>query len=403
VENILGFAGKRKKHVLIIVENSSAPGDPRVWKEAKSLVNNKYDVSIICPKKFCFKKTYEYKEGVFIYRHPVPKEQENIKGYLKEYVIALLWEWFLSFKLFIRKPFDVIHACNPPDNIFLIGFFYRIFGVKFIFDHHDISPEQYWAKFGRKGFIFKVLLMIEKLTFKLTDISLATNNSYKEIAVRRGGINPEKIFIVRNGPELDKFKKVPAKESLKHGKRFLVGYVGVMAKQEGIDLLLEAIKYIVRDKGRKDIHFTCVGTGPALNYFKKLSEDMNLNNYVNFTGFIPDKELLEILSTSDVCVNPDTPNEFNDKSTMIKIMEYMALGKPIVQFDLKEGRFSAQESSLYAKNGSIEDFGEKILTVIDNDDLRTKMGNFGYRRVRKNLEWKYSIPNLLEAYNTLFQ
>lgn len=401
--NILGFAGKRKKHVLIIVENSSAPGDPRVWKEAKALINNNYDVSIICPKKYCFTDTYEYKEGVFIYRHPVPKEQENIKGYLKEYLIALLWEWFLSFKLFIRKPFDVIHACNPPDNIFLIGLFYRILGVKFIFDHHDISPEQYLAKFGRKNFIFNVLLMLEKLTFKLTDISLATNNSYKEIAIQRGGINPEKVFIVRNGPELDKLKKVPAIEALKHGKRFLVGYVGVMAKQEGIDLLLEAVKYIVRKKGRKDIHFTCVGTGPALSYFRKLSEYMDLCDYINFTGFIPDKELLEILNTSDVCVNPDTPNEFNDKSTMIKIMEYMALGKPIVQFDLKEGRFSAQESSLYATNGSIEDFGEKILKVIDNEDLRAKMGNFGYTRVRENLEWKYSIPTLLEAYNSLFQ
>jgi glycosyltransferase involved in cell wall biosynthesis len=176
-----------------------------------------------------------------------------------------------------------------------------------------------------------------------------------------------------------------------------------MAKQEGIDLLLDVIRYFLRKKQRKDFHFTCIGTGPALNYFRKLSEDRNLSDYINFTGFIPDNELLEILSSSDVCVNPDIPCDFNDKSTMIKIMEYMALGKPIVQFDHKEGRFSAQEASLYAQNGSAEDFGEKILKLFDNEDLRIKMGDFGYRRVKDRLEWKYSIPNLLRAYDTLFQ
>jgi len=237
----------------------------------------------------------------------------------------------------------------------------------------------------------------------LADISIATNNSYKEIAIKRGGMNPEKVFIVRNGPELDKFKKVPAKKSLKYGNKFLVGYVGIMGKQDGIDLLLEAIEYIVRKKGRKDIHFTCIGRGPAFNYLRKLSENMNLSSYINFTGFIPQKEALEILSTSDVCVDPDIPCEYNDKSTMIKIMEYMALRKPIVQFDLKEGRFSAQEASLYAKKGSVKDFSEKILTIVNNGDLGKKMGDFVYRRVRDKLDWKYSIQNLLNAYEAVFQ
>jgi len=399
----LESAGKRKKHVLIIVENSPSPGDPRVWKEAKALKNNNYDVTIICPKKIIYNDTYEYKEGVHIYRHSIPRDKENIIGYLREYLVALFWEWFLSFKLFIRKPFDVIQACNPPDSIFLIGIFYRLFGVKFIFDHHDLAPEQYLAKFGRKDFIYNILLVLEKLTFRFADISIATNNSYREIAIKRGGMDPENVFIVRNGTELDKFKIVPAKKSLKYGKKFLVGYVGVMAKQEGIDLLLEVVEYIVRKKGRKDIHFTCVGQGSALNYLRELSANMNLINYINFTGFIPDKELLEILSTSDICVNPDSPCEFNDKSTMIKIMEYMALGKPIVQFDHKEGRFSAKEASLYVKNGSVKDFSEKILMIINNEDLRKKMGDFGYKRSRHKLDWKYSIPNLLKAYEAVFQ
>ncbi|MCK4822863.1 glycosyltransferase, partial [bacterium] len=201
--------------------------------------------------------------------------------------------------------------------------------------------------------------------------------------------------------ELDKFKKVPAKKSLKYGKKYLVGYLGTMGKQEGIDFLLNVIGYIVREKGRKDLHFTCIGGGSALNYLRKLSENMNLSNYVNFTGRIPDKELLEILSTSDVCVNPDIPCELNDKSTMIKIMEYMALGKPMVQSDFKEGRFSAQEASLYAKKGNVKDYSEKILELINNESLRRKMGDFGFRRVRDKLDWKYSIPNLLNAYKAL--
>jgi len=399
----LAFVGKRKKHILIIVENSPVPFDRRVWLEAKTLFNNNYDVSVICPKGINNNDSYEYKEGVHIYRHSLPREKEKIAIYLREYFVALFWEFFLSFRLFIRKRFDVIHACNPPDDIFLIGIFYKLFGVKFIFDHHDLSPEQYIAKFGKKDFFYTASLILEKLSFKLADISIATNNTYKQIAIKRGGMKPESVFVVRNGPELDKFKKTPAKRSLKYGKKHLVGYVGTMGKQEGIDFLLEVVEFIVREKGRKDIHFTCIGGGPALNYLKKLSKSMNLTDYINFTGRISDEELFETLSTSDICVNPDITNDFNDKSTMIKIVEYMALKKPIVQFDLKEGKFSAGKASLYAKKNSVKDFGEKILMLIDNRDLRKKMGDFGYKRIKDKLDWKYSIPNLLKAYEDVFQ
>lgn len=399
----MAFAGKRKKHILIIVENSPVPFDRRVWLEAKTLFNNNYDVSVICPKGINNNDRYEYKEGVHIYRHPIPKEKEKITSYLREYFVALFWEFFLSFRLFIRKRFDVIHACNPPDDIFLIGIFYKLFGVKFIFDHHDLSPEQYIAKFGKKDFFYTASLRLEKLSFKLADISIATNNTYKQIAIKRGGMKPESVFVVRNGPELDKFKKTTVEKSKKYVKKYLVGYVGTMGKQEGIDFLLEVVKFIVKEKRRKDIHFTCIGGGPALNFLKKLSKSMDLTDYINFTGRISDEELFETLSTSDICVNPDTSNDFNDKSTMIKIMEYMALKKPIVQFDLKEGKFSAGKASLYAKKNSVKDFGEKILMLIDNRDLRKKMGDFGYKRIKDKLDWKYSIPNLLKAYEDVFQ
>lgn len=394
--------GKRKRHILIIVENGPVPFDRRVWLEAKTLKKNNYNVTVICPKGINCNNTYDYLEGVHINRYPIPQETESIKGYIKEYLLSLLWEWFLSFKIYIRKHFDVIQACNPPDTIFLIAIFFKILGVKFVFDHHDLTPEGYFAKFGKKDFIYKVLLIFEKLTFKSADISIATNKSYRDIAIKRGGMKPEKVFVVRTGPESKKFKKVPIKDSLKHGKKFLVGYVGNMGKQEGIDFLINVVKYIVREKGRKDIHFTCVGEGPSLNNLKELSANMNLNHYINFTGRIPDKELSEILSTSDVCVNPDVPNELNDKSTMVKIMEYMAFGKPIVQFDFKEGKFSAKKASLYAKKGSVNDYGDKILELINNENLRKEMGDFGFRRVRDKLDWKYSIPNLLMAYKALY-
>ena len=216
-------------------------------------------------------------------------------------------------------------------------------------------------------------------------------------------MKPNNIFVVRNGPELNKFNRIQVKKSLKYGKEYLVGYVGTMGKQEGIDLLLKVVHFITKEKSISNIHFTCVGGGPALNYLRNLAKNMKLTQYINFTGRIPDKELYEILKTSDVCVNPDIPSKLNDKSTMIKIMEYMAFKKPIVQFDLMEGRFSAQKASLYAKKGNTIDFGDKILTLLNNEDLRNKMGNFGYKRIQDKLDWKYSIPNLRKAYRNVLQ
>jgi len=398
---ILGFAGKKKKHILIIVENLPVPFDKRVWKEALALSKNDYYVSVICPKGIGYNDSYEIRDNIHIYRHPIPKEEESSIGYIKEYLIALFWELFLSIKIYLENQFHVIQGCNPPDNIFLIAIFYKLFGVKYIFDHHDLTPEQYIAKFNRKDLFYKILVVFEKVTFKFADISLSTNNSYKKIAINRGGMKPNKVYVVRNGPELNKFRKTKEEKSLKFGNRFLIGYVGTMGKQEGIDFLLDVMDYIINEKSKQDIHLTCIGGGPALNYLRKLTKEKNLSQYVNFPGRVSDKYLLKVLSTSDICVNPDAPNELNDKSTMIKIMEYMALKKPIVQFDFKEGKYSAQKASLYVKKGDKQDFAEKILYLLDNPELRKQMGEYGYQRVKNKLDWKYSIPNLLKAYETV--
>lgn len=391
-----------KRKILIIVENAPVPTDPRVWKEGVALRKAGYEVTILCPKGKGCERAYEVREGIHIYRHSAPKEGNSPVGYLWEYVCALFWEFLYAWWIYIRRGFQVIQGCNPPDDIFLVALPFKLFGVKYIFDHHDVNPELYLAKFGRKDLLYKVQAHLEKLTFRFSDVVISTNESYKEIAVSRGCVPPESVFVVRNGPDLKTFKSVPPNQTLKYGKRYLVGYVGVMSTQDSVDILLEVAEHI-RNMGRRDIHFTCVGSGPALADLRQMVRDRKLEETVNFTGRVPDAELLEVLSTADVCVNPDKPCEMNDLSTMIKVMEYMALGKPIVQFTLREGKFSARDASLYSDNENrITDFADKILWLLDHPLERQKMGEFGRRRVETELAWEYSIENLFAAYENAF-
>ncbi len=391
-----------RKKVLIIVENLPVPFDSRVWKEAVSLHKDGYEVTVLCPKGKGYSKGYELLEGIHIYRHPIPHEGNSALGYMLEYGTALLWEWFYTWWIFLRRGFHVIQGCNPPDNIFLVALPFKLFGVKYIFDHHDANPELYLSKYEKENTLYKIQVWLEKMTFKFADVAMSTNQSYKELAVSRGGLAPEDVFVVRNGPDLDTFKPVAPKPELKYGKQYLVGYVGTMSIQEGLDILIDVAQHF-KEQGRRDVHFTCVGGGPGLASLRQMVKDKNLEDTINFTGRVPDQQLLDILSTADVCVNPDKPCEMNDISTMIKIMEYMALSKPIVQFDLKEGRFSAGEASLYADNkNQIPDFAAKILWLLEHPEERKKMGEFGYGRVQKQLAWEYSVENLLAAYQRVF-
>lgn len=391
-----------KKKVLIVVENQPAPNDTRVMKEAFSLQKAGYEVTVLSPDGKGTKAGQEIIDGVRIYRHPMPKDGNSALGYLWEYGCALFWEFWFVWWIYLRHGFQVIQGCNPPDDIFLIALPFKLFGVKYIFDHHDVIPELYLSKYRNKGILYKTQVLLEKLTYRFSDVVMATNASYRDIALSRGGIAPEDVFIVRNGPDLEAFKLVPPNPALKHGKPYLVGYVGTMSDQEGLDILLNVALHL-KNIGRSDIHFTCVGGGPALVGLRRMVEDKNLGDTVNFTGRVSDQDLLEILSTADVCVNPDRPCEMNDISTMIKIMEYMALAKPIVQFNLREGKFSAQDASLYADTqNQVDDFAAKITWLLDHPNERRRMGEFGRRRVEKELAWDYSVPNLLSAYERVF-
>jgi glycosyltransferase involved in cell wall biosynthesis len=392
----------KARRVLILVENLPSPFDRRVWQEACALRDAGYTVSIICPTGRGCEEKFAAIDGIHIWRYDLPTEADGALGYALEYSAALLWTFWLSLRVLFTRGFDVVHACNPPDLFFLIGGFYKLFGKKFLFDHHDANPELYVAKFGRKDFFYRLMVLVERLTFRTADVSIATNHSYRRIALERGGMASDKVFVVRSGPSLERLKIVPPQEDLKRGRRYLVGYVGVMGRQEGIDYLLQAARHVVYDLKRTDVHFGLVGGGTSLDEMKSLARDLGVADYVTFTGRVPDAELLAMLNTADVCVNPDIATEMNDISTMNKIMEYMALGKPIVQFDLAEGRYSAQSASLYARQNDAWDFALKIAELLDDPEKRRQMGEFGRRRVVEELEWRHEVPKLLAAYEALW-
>jgi glycosyltransferase involved in cell wall biosynthesis len=389
------------RRVLIIVENLPCPFDRRVMQEARTLTAAGYAVSIICPKAPGYEKSFERIDGIDIHRHSLPREADGAFGYALEYGVALVMEFWLSLKVLFGRGFDIVHACNPPDTIFLIGGFYKLFGKKFVFDHHDINPELYEAKFGKRGFGYRLLSTLERWTFRTADMVISTNESYRSIATGRGRKDPRQVFVVRSGPDLTRMKQVPANVALKKGRKYLVGYVGVMGKQEGIDLLLQAVQLIVKHLGRTDIHFGLVGGGTELAAMRQLAKDLGIADYVTFTGRVPDTELLEMLNTADICVNPDRANDMNDRSTMNKVMEYMALGKPLVQFDLTEGRVSAGEASWYARPNDVADLAQKLVSLLGDENARAHMSAVGRERIEHVLSWQHEAPRLLAAYEHL--
>ena len=396
--------GSVRGRVLIIVENLPVPFDGRVWSEATTLARHGYEVSVICPKGPGATASFEMLEGIAVYRHWMPAEGRGVLGYVIEYSVALFWEFVLSVKVLATRGFDVIHACNPPDLIFIVGAFHKfLFGKSFVFDQHDVNPELYEAKFGRRGFLWRVMVLLERVTFALSDVSIATNQSYRTVAIERGRMSPDRVFVVRSAPNVSRVRSLPPDPAWKKGRQYLVGYVGVIARQEGLDLLLDSIKHIRTTRNRDDIQFVIVGGGRELEDLKKLAKALELDDVVTFTGRVDDDTLFTILSTADVCVNPDRPSSMNDKSTMNKIMEYMTLGKPIVQFDLTEGRFSAGEASLYVPNADTAEFGDKILELLEDPARREAMGAFGQKRISGELAWHHASTKLLAAYEKVFK
>ncbi len=391
--------GSRARGVLLIVENLPVPFDRRVWQEATALRRAGYTVSVICPQGKGHDARYEELDGIHIYRHPLPAEGNGPVGYALEYAAALGWELWLSWRVWRRHGFDAIHACNPPDLIFLVALLYKLLaGTTFIFDHHDINPELYEAKFGRRGVFHRLLCWLERLTFASADVSLATNDTFRDIAIRRGKMDPGRVWVVKSYPDLDRFRRVDPAPGLRDGFEHLIGYVGIMAQQDGVDLLLDAMAYIVHERGRRDVGCLLIGEGPAVDALRAQARALDLEAHVRFCGYLQGEALLAHLSAVDVGAIPDPHNTYNDKISMNKVFEYMALGIPFAQFELRESCLAAGRAARQADGHDGLALGRALLALVDDPAARDAMSQYGRERAAEAFRWETEKAKLLDAY-----
>lgn len=395
---------EEKRRILIIVENLPVPFDRRVWLESTTLRDAGYDVTVICPQGRGHSESHEIIDGIDIYRYPPPPPTTNKLSYAWEFPYCWIQTVKLASLIARKKGFDAIHACNPPDTFFLVALMYKMRGsVKFVYDQHDLCPELYLSRFGgRRAFYFWLLRLLERATYRTADMVISTNRSYMEHAVDVGGFPSEDVFVVRSGPRVESFTPVAPDDSLKRGKKRLVCYLGVMAPQDGVDYLLRAIRHVVDVVKRKDVHFVLIGAGDSFYAIKGLRDDLGLSDHVEMTGRIPDEDVRAYLSTADLCVCPDPRNPLNDVSTMNKVLEYMTFGRAMVSFDLKESRYSARDGALYAAPNDEIEFGERIIQLLDDEDLRNRMGKANRERIVSELSWEHTGTALVKAYAHLF-
>lgn len=392
-------AGKRKR-VLMLLENATYREDNRVRSEALALTAAGFSVTVICPRNPDY-PWHEIVEGVRVFTFPEPPEGDGLAGFILEYGYAMAASLLLSGLVYFADDFDVLHAHNPPDLYVLLGMLYKLLGKQFIYDHHDLTPEMYRARLrGEPGspLVHRALIWFEQLSCRLADHVIATNESYKKLDIERSGIPADKVTVVRNGPDLQRVRLVEPDPRLRQMGRTIIGYVGVMGYQDGVDYFLRALQHLVYDLGYTNVYAVMVGKGGALKELQQLAVDLRLTDYIWFTGLVSDEDLMRYLSSADICVGPDPRNEFTNRSTMIKMMEFMTLGKPIVAFDLDEHRYSAADAALYAQPNEEMDFARQIARLIDDPALRAELGRIGQERIRTRLAWPHQANNLLAAY-----
>jgi len=394
-----GSAGRR---ILMLLENNPYPQDTRVRREATSLVRAGWQVTVVAPRAWQ-QHGRERVQGVRVYRYPAGPSGGGMLGYLAEYSWALFWATFLSFRVLRREGFDILHVHNPPEIYFALGAFYRLLGKRFVFDHHDLSPEMYEARFpGRSsGLVKRALLLCERLTFRVAHLVIATNESYRAIATGRGRVPPERVTVVRNGPDTELFSPGPPDPDLRSRAGVLFGYVGQMGNQDGIDYLLRSLAELRNRWKYDDFHCWLVGEGEARPSLMELCRSLRLDDRVTFTGYVSRSELLRHLRSVHVGVVPDPRNEFTDRSTMIKVGEYMALGKPVVAFDLTEHRQTAKDAALYAPANDEAQFAACLLRLAQDPGLRERMGSIARERALAHLDWRVSEGPLIAAYEQL--
>ena len=341
-------------------------------------------------------------EGIKIFRHKIHLEANGILGFFLEYTSALWGETMLAWKIWRRRRFDIIHLCNPPDILFLVAWPFKLFGVKVIYDVHDLWPEMFEAKFEKKGLFYWAVRLAQRLTYACADVVLATNETNRGIAIRNGRKSPDKIFLVRTAPKIPNIN-IPPDPALKKGRKYLVGYVGVMGSADGVHYLLEAAKVLVHGMGRRDIQFLLMGSGPEFDSLLALRDKLNLQDFVDMPGWAYNDFLFKALQTIDLGVTCDPPNAYNHGCTMNKVLEYMAFGKAQVMFDLVESRASALDAGLYVEGAEPRRLAEGMAALLDDPARRAEMGKKGAERLKSELNWGRSVQELTKAYAAALQ
>jgi glycosyltransferase involved in cell wall biosynthesis len=409
--------------VLMLVQNYF-PSDIRVRNESALLREEGHDVSVVCLKRPGEKRA-EVVRGIHVYRLPnleffgkAPADRQTllqrqltkfkaVVGYVAEYAYFTCSCLILSLYVAARRGVDVIHAHNPPDTLFVVAFLFKLFGKKFVFDHHDLAPELYQSRYptrkSKGGIVLWGLKCAERFSLKLADVTIATNESYRQIQIQRGGVRPDRSFVVRNGPGPEQMTIVEPSERLRRMGKSILCYIGCLNPQDGLDYLLRSLAHLTFDLKRTDYHCVIMGSGDSLENLRTLNRDLHLEDYVELTGYVSDADLRANLSAADICLDPDPSSALNDVSTWIKIMEYMAYGKPIVTFDLKETRYSAQQAAIYVEPNDEQKFAFAISKLMDDPALRSRMGSFGRLRVERELQWALVGRNLASAYQALLR
>lgn len=396
-----------KTRVLMIVENEPAPVDSRVWPEAIALRDSGFQVRVISPKGSAnHRASHEIIDGIGVYRYNLPPGHSSLT-YMLEFLEALIQTFRLSLLVLFREGFDVIHVANPPDLFFLLALFYRVFGKKFIFDQHEIVPELFQGRLAEKAdnlsgrLLRRILLMLERCSYQVADVVLVVNESLRQIAIKRGGCSPDKVVVVRNAPDLRMLPQTIARANDGTPRPHVLAYAGVMGVQDGVEYALYALHQLVAVRGRCDVSLMLMGDGDQLPILKELARNLNIVSYVTFTGMLPRSMMYRYLATAEIGLSPDPKNGLNEYCTMVKCTEYMGIGLPVVAFDLLETKNICGAAALYASPNSVVDYVEKLEFLLDNETIRSEMGQLGRRRVEQELNWQVSSSRLTAVYESL--
>lgn len=390
-----------RAHVLIVVQNLPVPLDRRVWLECRGLRDAGFDVSVICPKGGEFTAGHEIREGVHIHRYRPAPQASGLAAYAFEFAYAWLRTAWLSLRVWRRRRFDVIQACNPPDTYWALALLYKLAGVEFVYDQHDLCPEVYQSRFDGRGALYTSLRALEWATYRTADRVISVNESYRSVATGRGKVAPRHVTVVRSGPDPERMRRGEVDPTVRNGREHLACYLGVMGPQDGVDLLVRAIDVYVHDLGRDDCHFALLGFGDCLDDLKALARELGLDEWITFTGSADDEMIGRYLSAAAVGVDPDPSNPLNDVSTMNKVLEYMAFELPVLTFDLHETRVSAEDSARYVTPNDVHEMAKALADLLDDPERRAEMGRIGRERIETQLGWHHQAARYVDVYREL--